>query len=58
MLGGALKEAWLDPLAAAVPAAERLNFSDQVITLESTHQSMLAREEAQAAAGGDLCGRA
>jgi capsular exopolysaccharide synthesis family protein len=34
------------PSPSAVPPAERLNFSDQVIALESTYHSMLAQEDA------------
>ena len=36
-LGGALKDSVASTPTAAVPAAERFNFSEQVITLESTH---------------------
>jgi capsular exopolysaccharide synthesis family protein len=46
-LGGVLKDSVVStPLASAVPAAERVNFSEQLIGLEATYHSMLAREEA------------
>ena len=46
-LGGALKDSVPStPLASAVPAAERVNFSEQLISLEATYHSMVAREEA------------
>ncbi|HZM26377.1 MAG TPA: Wzz/FepE/Etk N-terminal domain-containing protein, partial [Gemmatimonadales bacterium] len=46
-LGGALKDSVPStPLASAVPAAERVNFSEQLIGLEATYHSMVAREEA------------
>lgn len=46
-LAVALKECVVStPLPSAVPAAERLSFSDQVIALEATHHTMLAQEEA------------
>jgi polysaccharide biosynthesis transport protein len=47
LLAVALKECVVStPLPSAVPAAERLSFSDQVIALEATHHTMLAQEEA------------
>jgi succinoglycan biosynthesis transport protein ExoP len=46
-LGGALKDTVsATPSAAAVPAAERVNFSEQLIALEATYHSTAAREEA------------
>ena len=58
-LGGALKDSVPStPLASAVPAAERVNFSEQLIGLEATYHSMVAREEALHEAGGDPAGRA
>ena len=47
LLAGALKDCVVSvPSPSAVPPAERLNFSDQVIALESTYHSMLAQEDA------------
>ena len=47
LLASALKDCVVStPSPSAVPPAERLNFSDQVIALESTYQSMLAQEDA------------
>ena len=47
LLAVALKECVVStPLPSAVPAAERLSFSDQVIALEATHHTMLAQEDA------------
>jgi capsular exopolysaccharide synthesis family protein len=47
LMSSVLKECVVStPSPSAVPAAERLNFSDQVIALESTHQTMLAQEAA------------
>src|SRR5918996_720898 len=47
MLGGALKDSVVaTPTSAAVPAAERVNFAEQLITLEATYYSGAAREEA------------
>jgi polysaccharide biosynthesis transport protein len=46
-LGGALKDIVPStPVASAVPPAERMNFSEQVIALEATYQAGAAREEA------------
>ncbi|HTI29120.1 MAG TPA: polysaccharide biosynthesis tyrosine autokinase [Methylomirabilota bacterium] len=46
-LGGALKDSVpANPAAAAVPPAERVNFSEQLIALEATYHSTAAREEA------------
>jgi capsular exopolysaccharide synthesis family protein len=46
-LGGALKDSVVTtPSAAAVPAVERANFAEQLITLEATYHSGAAREEA------------
>jgi capsular exopolysaccharide synthesis family protein len=46
-LGSALKDSVATTPTAAVPAAERVNFSEQIITLESTLHSLVAREEAK-----------
>ena len=47
LLGGALKDSIATmPLAAAVPAAERVNFAEQLIALEATYHSTAAREDA------------
>jgi capsular exopolysaccharide synthesis family protein len=47
LLGGVLKETVAStPAAAAVPPAERVNFAEQLITLEATYHSGAAREEA------------
>jgi tyrosine-protein kinase Etk/Wzc len=46
-LGGALKDVVpATPVASAVPPAERVNFSEQLIALEATYQAGAAREEA------------
>jgi polysaccharide biosynthesis transport protein len=46
-LRGTLKDTVAStPAPAAVPPAERLNFSEQVIALEATYHSMAAREDA------------
>jgi polysaccharide biosynthesis transport protein len=47
LLGGALKDTVAStPAPAAVPPAERVNFAEQLITLEATYHSGAAREEA------------
>src|SRR6185369_16725099 len=47
LLGGALKDSVVVSAApAAVPAAERVNFAEQLIALEATYHSNAAREEA------------
>jgi polysaccharide biosynthesis transport protein len=47
LMSSVLKECVVStPSPSAVPPAERLNFSDSLIALESTHQTMLAQEEA------------
>jgi tyrosine-protein kinase Etk/Wzc len=46
-LGGALKDSIaVTPAPAAVPPAERINFAEQIIALETTYQAGAAREEA------------
>jgi polysaccharide biosynthesis transport protein len=46
-LGDALKEAGpVVPLTAAVPPAERINFAEQLISLEASFHSVSAQEEA------------
>ncbi len=48
VLGGALKDtvASAPSATSSVPAAERVNFAEQLIALEATYQSSAAREEA------------
>jgi polysaccharide biosynthesis transport protein len=45
-LGGALKDSVVATPGATIPPGERVNFSEQLITVEATYHSMLAREEA------------
>jgi polysaccharide biosynthesis transport protein len=47
LLGGALKDSvGTSPAPGAVPLSERVNFAEQLIALEATYHSTVAREEA------------
>jgi tyrosine-protein kinase Etk/Wzc len=46
-LGGAVKETTVATPSVAVPVAERVNFTEQVVALETSLHALVAQEEAQ-----------